>query len=112
MALQSFSLVSGVAAYGDATAMNVVYRARGVWSVAAVWLTGHWFAKMRESGSARNLLRKGQKRPAQQLHRLALPLPDEIPRLHPRGLRGGGSEGLWQPLSASKRVNGLLLGKR
>jgi hypothetical protein len=44
MALQSFAFVSGVAMYGDATAMNVVYSIRGVWSVAAVWLIGHWFA--------------------------------------------------------------------
>lgn len=44
MALQAFSLVSGLAIFGDATAMNVVYSARGVWSVAAVWLIGHWFA--------------------------------------------------------------------
>jgi len=44
MALQSFAFVSGVAMFGDATAMNVVYSARGVWSVAAVWFIGHWFA--------------------------------------------------------------------
>jgi drug/metabolite transporter (DMT)-like permease len=44
MALQSMSFVCGVAFFGDATAMNVVYSARGVWSVAAVWLIGHWFA--------------------------------------------------------------------
>jgi drug/metabolite transporter (DMT)-like permease len=44
MAFQSFSLVFGLATFGDATAMNVVYSARGVWSVAAVWLIGHWFA--------------------------------------------------------------------
>jgi drug/metabolite transporter (DMT)-like permease len=44
MALQSLAFVSGVAVFGDATAMNVVYSARGVWSVAAVWLIGHWFA--------------------------------------------------------------------
>ncbi|MEP6672018.1 MAG: DMT family transporter [Chthoniobacter sp.] len=44
MALQSFAFVTGVAMFGDATAMNVVYSARGVWSVAAVWLIGHWFA--------------------------------------------------------------------
>src|SRR5258708_40225261 len=44
MALQSFSFVTGVSIFGDATAMNVVYSARGVWSVAAVWLIGHWFA--------------------------------------------------------------------
>jgi len=44
MALQSFSFVSGVTLFGDAAAMNVVYSVRGVWSVAAVWLIGHWFA--------------------------------------------------------------------
>jgi drug/metabolite transporter (DMT)-like permease len=44
MAFQSFAFVSGVAFFGDATAMNIVYSARGVWSVAAVWLIGHWFA--------------------------------------------------------------------
>jgi drug/metabolite transporter (DMT)-like permease len=44
MAFQSFSFVSGVAMFGDATAMNVVYSVRGVWSVLVVWLIGHWFA--------------------------------------------------------------------
>jgi hypothetical protein len=44
MGLQSVAFVSGVAVYGDATAMNVVYSVRGVWSVVAVWLIGHWFA--------------------------------------------------------------------
>jgi drug/metabolite transporter (DMT)-like permease len=44
MALQSLSLVSGLAIFGDATAMNVVYSARGIWSVAAVWFIGHWFS--------------------------------------------------------------------
>jgi len=44
MALQSFAFVSGVAMFGDATSMNVVYSARGIWSVAAVWLIGHWFS--------------------------------------------------------------------
>ncbi|HSI14675.1 MAG TPA: DMT family transporter [Chthoniobacter sp.] len=44
MALQSFAFVSGVAMFGDATSMNVVYSARGVWSVVAVWFIGHWFA--------------------------------------------------------------------
>ena len=55
MALQSFSLVSGLAFFGDATAMNVVYSARGVWSVAAVWLIGHWFANTESELGARVL---------------------------------------------------------
>jgi drug/metabolite transporter (DMT)-like permease len=56
MALQAFSLVSALAFFGDATAMNVVYSARGVWSVAAVWLIGHWFANT-EAQLAGNVLR-------------------------------------------------------
>lgn len=43
-ALQSVALVSSVAIFGDATPINVVYSSRGVWSVIAVWLIGHWFA--------------------------------------------------------------------
>ncbi|MDQ3622615.1 MAG: EamA/RhaT family transporter, partial [Verrucomicrobiota bacterium] len=46
MALQAFALVSAVALFGDATAINVVYSARGLWSVVAVWLVGHWFANV------------------------------------------------------------------
>ncbi|MEO8353463.1 MAG: DMT family transporter [Chthoniobacteraceae bacterium] len=56
MALQALSLVSAVAVFGDATAMNVVYSARGVWSVAAVWLIGHWFANT-EAQVGGNVLR-------------------------------------------------------
>ncbi|MET0262588.1 MAG: DMT family transporter [Rariglobus sp.] len=44
LALQSFMFVYAVGAFGDATAMNIVYSSRGLWSVAAVWLIGHWFA--------------------------------------------------------------------
>ena len=44
LALQSAVFVYSVGAFGDATAMNIVYSSRGLWSVAAVWLIGHWFA--------------------------------------------------------------------
>jgi drug/metabolite transporter (DMT)-like permease len=43
IALQALSLVSALAAFGDATSINVVYGARGLWSIVAVWLVGHWF---------------------------------------------------------------------
>jgi drug/metabolite transporter (DMT)-like permease len=44
VALQALFLVTAVAVFGDATAVNVIYSARGLWSVVAVWLVGHWFA--------------------------------------------------------------------
>ena len=43
MALQSLLFVSAIALYGQATVSNVVYSSRGVWSIAAVALLGHWF---------------------------------------------------------------------
>ena len=43
IALQGLFMVTGIAIYGDATAANIVYSSRGLWSVAAVWLVGHWF---------------------------------------------------------------------
>jgi drug/metabolite transporter (DMT)-like permease len=44
LAMQSALFVYAVGAFGDATVMNIVYSSRGLWSVVAVWLVGHWFA--------------------------------------------------------------------
>jgi drug/metabolite transporter (DMT)-like permease len=43
LGVQSVMFISAVALYGSATAANVLYSSRGLWSVAAVWLVGHWF---------------------------------------------------------------------
>jgi drug/metabolite transporter (DMT)-like permease len=43
LALQAAGMSVAVGVYGDATAVNVVYSSRGLWSVLAVWLVGHWF---------------------------------------------------------------------
>lgn len=40
---QALSLITTMAVFGDATAVNVIYSARGLWSVVAVMLVGHWF---------------------------------------------------------------------
>ncbi|MEY4488975.1 MAG: hypothetical protein RIQ79_1483 [Verrucomicrobiota bacterium] len=44
LAVQAGSMAYAMGVYGDATAVNIVYSARGLWSVVAVWLVGHWFA--------------------------------------------------------------------
>ncbi|AHF91326.1 membrane protein [Opitutaceae bacterium TAV5] len=49
LALQSALFVYAVGAFGDATVMNIVYSVRGLWSVAVVWLVGHWFANEEQS---------------------------------------------------------------
>jgi drug/metabolite transporter (DMT)-like permease len=43
MALQALVLIVTLGVFGNATAVNVVYATRGLWSVLAVWLVGHWF---------------------------------------------------------------------
>lgn len=43
LALQASSVGFAIGAFGDATAVNVVYSSRGLWSVLAVWWIGHWF---------------------------------------------------------------------
>jgi drug/metabolite transporter (DMT)-like permease len=42
VALQGVVLVTTVAVFGDATAVNIVYSARGIWSVVLVWIAGTW----------------------------------------------------------------------
>jgi drug/metabolite transporter (DMT)-like permease len=40
---QSIVFVGTLAIYGKAAVVNVIYSSRGLLSVAAVWLAGHWF---------------------------------------------------------------------
>lgn len=52
IALQGISLITALALHHNATSINVVYSARGLWSVLAVWWLGHWFANTeRERGT-------------------------------------------------------------
>ncbi len=43
MGAQAIFFISTLAVYGKATASNIMYSSRGLWSVVAVWLIGHWF---------------------------------------------------------------------
>ncbi|MBI3858093.1 MAG: DMT family transporter [Planctomycetes bacterium] len=53
IAVQGVLLISALALYSKATTINVVYSARGLWSVLVVWSVGHWFGnRERERGAA------------------------------------------------------------
>ena len=43
MALQSTVFVTMILVYRNAAPANVILSSRGLWSVALVWLVGHWF---------------------------------------------------------------------
>lgn len=44
LAVQAGGMAYTLATFGDATAANIVYSSRGLWSVLAVWWIGHWFS--------------------------------------------------------------------
>ena len=56
LACQAMLFVSAVGYFGNATAANVMYSSRGLWSVLAVWLIGHWFSNS-EQRLGRGILR-------------------------------------------------------
>lgn len=53
--LQSALFGASIAVYGHATAANVLYSSRGLWSVALVWTIGHWFESREQQLGARVL---------------------------------------------------------
>ncbi len=55
LSVQSVLFVGAVAVYGKATIANVIYSARGLFSILAVWLVGHWFSNA-EQGLGRRTL--------------------------------------------------------
>jgi len=53
VAVQGSLLISSLALFARATTINVVYSARGLWSVGLVWVVGPWFGnRERDQGSA------------------------------------------------------------
>jgi len=55
IAVQGALLITSLAVNtkSTATTINVVYSARGLWSVAVVWAIGHWFGnRERDQGAA------------------------------------------------------------
>jgi drug/metabolite transporter (DMT)-like permease len=53
VAVQGAMFISSLALFARATTINVVYSARGLWSVVLVWAVGHWFGnRERDQGTA------------------------------------------------------------
>lgn len=52
---QSLMFVMVIVKFRNATATNVIYSSRGLWSVVVVWAIGHWFANREQHLGARVL---------------------------------------------------------
>jgi drug/metabolite transporter (DMT)-like permease len=58
LGIQAVLLVRTLGIYPDTTRINIVYNTRGLWSVPAVWLVGHWWGNTeRHAGRAALLWR-------------------------------------------------------
>ena len=44
LTIQAMGIAYCIAVYHEVTVTNVLYNTRGLWSVALVWVVGHWFA--------------------------------------------------------------------
>jgi drug/metabolite transporter (DMT)-like permease len=44
LTVQAMGIAYCIAVYHEVTVTNVLYNTRGLWSVALVWVVGHWFA--------------------------------------------------------------------
>jgi drug/metabolite transporter (DMT)-like permease len=53
LAVQALMLVSSIALYAQATTANVMYSARGMWSIVIVWLAGSWFGNTERARGGR-----------------------------------------------------------
>ncbi|HYE17342.1 MAG TPA: DMT family transporter [Tepidisphaeraceae bacterium] len=58
LGLQALLLVRTLGLYPDTTRINVVYNSRGLWSVIAVWLVGHWWGNTERHAGHGVMLRR------------------------------------------------------
>jgi drug/metabolite transporter (DMT)-like permease len=56
LATQALLIICPIAIWGQATTANVMYSARGMWSVVIVWLVGHWFGNREQQLGPRVLV--------------------------------------------------------
>ena len=53
LGVQAMGVAYCIALYHEVTVTNVLYNTRGLWSIALVWMVGHWFANdERRAGDA------------------------------------------------------------
>ena len=44
--------------YGEATLVNILYTSRGIWTIALVWMVGHWFGNTEHTHGPKVMIRR------------------------------------------------------
>ncbi len=58
LTVQAMGIAYCIAEYHEVTVTNVLYNTRGLWSVALVWVIGHWFANVEKQVGRAIMLRR------------------------------------------------------
>jgi drug/metabolite transporter (DMT)-like permease len=58
LSLQAFGIAYAIMNFGQATLVNILYTSRGVWTIAIVWIFGHWFANAERTHGRAVMLRR------------------------------------------------------
>jgi len=58
LTFQAMGIAYCIAVYHEVTVTNVLYNTRGLWSVALVWIVGHWFANSEKQVGAAVMTRR------------------------------------------------------
>ncbi len=58
IAFQSLGIALTISLYGRATAVNILYSSRGLWSIVLVWAVGSWFASRESEVGTKIMLRR------------------------------------------------------
>lgn len=58
IAVQSLGIALAISLYGRATAVNILYSSRGLWSIVLVWAVGSWFASRESEVGTKIMMRR------------------------------------------------------
>jgi drug/metabolite transporter (DMT)-like permease len=58
LSAQAMGIAFAIMTYGEATLVNILYTSRGIWTIAIVWMFGHWFGNMESTHGTKVMLRR------------------------------------------------------
>jgi drug/metabolite transporter (DMT)-like permease len=58
LSAQAMGIAFAIMTYGEATLVNILYTSRGIWTIAVVWMLGHWFGNTEHTHGRKVMFRR------------------------------------------------------
>ena len=58
LSAQAMGIAFAIMTHGEATLVNILYTSRGIWTIAIVWIFGHWFDNLERTHGAKVMTRR------------------------------------------------------